>query len=134
MYKIDTNDFSLLFEPYIDHGAFGDKNIERLHVRVTSYGFSADATMNVDKKWLADFAKELNEFYEKLEGGAELEEYKGHSRITFSFTTGGHIHVMGWLYKEQNSHGQELSFSNSIDQTELRDFAKSLYRDLCETK
>ena len=45
MYKIDTSDFSLLFEPYIDHGAFGDKNIERLRVRVTSYGFSADATM-----------------------------------------------------------------------------------------
>lgn len=38
----------LLFEPYIDHGAFGDKNIERLRVRVTSYGFSADATMNLD--------------------------------------------------------------------------------------
>ena len=38
MYKIDTNDFSLLFEPYIDHGAFGDKSIERLRVRVTSYG------------------------------------------------------------------------------------------------
>ena len=129
MYKIDTNDFSLLFEPYIDYGAFGDKNIERLRVRVTSYGFSADATMNVDKKWLTDFAKELNVLYENLEGGAELEEYRGHSRIHFSFLTGGHVHIMGTLY---DSHEQELNFSNSIDQTELREFAKSLYHDLCE--
>ena len=81
MYKIDTNAFSLLFEPYTDRGAFGDKNIERLRIRVTSYGFSADATMNVDKKWLADFAKELNVLYENLEGGAELEEYRGASHI-----------------------------------------------------
>ncbi len=42
MYKIDTSGFSLLLEPYIDHGAFGDKKIERLRVRVTDYGFSAD--------------------------------------------------------------------------------------------
>ena len=129
MYKIDTNVFSLFFEPYIDHGAFGDKNIERLRVRVTSYGFSAEATMNVDKKWLADFAKELNVLYENLEGGAGLEEYRGHSRIQFSFLNGGHVHIMGTLY---DSHEQELNFSNSIDQTELRKFAKSLYHDLCE--
>ena len=72
MYKIDTNDFLLLFEPYIDHGAFGNQ---------------------------------------------------------FSFLTGGHVHIMGTLY---DSHEQELNFSNSIDQTELRKFAKSLYHDLCE--
>ena len=59
----------------------------------------------------------------------ELEEYRGHSRIHFSFLTGGHIHIMGTLY---DSHKQELNFSNSIDQTELMEFAKSLYHDLCE--
>ena len=32
----------------------------------------------------------------------------------------------------KDSHEQELNFSNSIDQTELRKFAKSLYHDLCE--
>ena len=128
MYGIDTGDFSLRFEPYIDHGAFGDKNDERLRVTVASYGFSADTTMNVDKKWLADFAKHLNVVYEKLDGRVELEEYRGHSRLLFSFLTGGHVLVMGTLY---DSHEQELNFSNSIDQTELRDFAKSLYRDLC---
>ena len=37
--------------------------------------------------------------------------------------------IMGTLY---DSHEQELNFSNSIDQTELRKFAKSLYHDLCE--
>ena len=120
------------FEPYIDYGAFLDKKDERLRVKVSSHGFSAETTMNVDKKWLADFAKDLNMIYENLDGGAELEEYRGHSRITFSFMTGGHILVMGTLIKKQDSHVQELNFSNTIDQTDLREFVKSLYYDLCE--
>ncbi len=131
MYEIETGDFSLRFEPYIDSGAFGDNSYERLRVTVKSYGFSGDTTMNVDKKWLADFAKELNDGYEKLDGRIELEEYRGWSRIAFLFKTGGHVHVMGTLY---GSHEQEVHFSNSIDQTELREFAKSLYRELCEVE
>ena len=51
----------------------------------------------------------------------ELEEYRGHSRIHFSFLTGGHIHIMGTLY---DSHKQELNFSNSIDQTEYNGICK----------
>ena len=41
---------------------------------------------------------------------------------------------MGWLYKEQDTLEQELSFSNHIDQTEIRAFVKLLYMYLCETK
>ena len=59
MYRLETDVFQLELEPEV----FGDdiKYTENtiLHINVNSYGFSAKATMDMDVKELAAFAKEL---------------------------------------------------------------------------
>ena len=99
-----------------------------LSVSVTSAGFSAFTTMDIDIKDIPTFCNELQNIYNSLNGEAMIQEpYGNRQYIRFSGDRKGHILVSGTL----NSNGasgfwQELKFENCIDQTFLPDFLKKL--------
>lgn len=104
------------------------KNIYRL-IRCSD-GFAA-ASIDMDVKRLAIFAKELFELYNSLSGKTRLEEPYGiHSYIEFEARSGGYIKVKGTIHSNNhNGFLQEISFENEFDQTFLKDFAKKLYTE-----
>lgn len=129
MYRLETENFLLELKPKVQQNDFPYPVNTSLNVKVSSYGFSAEAVMDIDVRGLADFAVHLNELYETLKGSARLEEpYGAHCYIEFMACTGGHIRVKGDIHNGMAyGYEQELSFENKIDQTYLRSFAKSLF-------
>ncbi len=128
MYRLETDVFQLELEPEVfeDDIKYPENTI--LHINVNSYGFSAKATMDIDVKELAAFAKELLELYHSLSGKARLEEPYGKCNyIEFEAMSGGHIKVKGKIHDGRGGYSQELSFENEFDQTCLRGFVKELY-------
>ena len=132
MYRIETEKFSLELTPGVRQADFPYPESSSVHIKVSSYGFSADTFMDIDEIELINFAVELNDLYETLQGSAILEEpYGMHTYIKFAAENNGHISVWGRL-NTQNAyyrHEQMLEFQNEIDQTYLRDFTKALFDD-----
>ena len=119
MYKLETENFSLELLPGICQDNFLYPKANRLQVKVSSLGFSADSIMDIDDIALSDFAVNLNELYETLSGSARLEE-----------PYGGHIRIKGRIHNKKGiGYGHELTFENEVDQTYLRGFAKTLFAD-----
>ena len=128
MYKLETENFALELEPYPANS--------RLRIKVSSYGYSADAVMDADKVYIAGFAVCLNELYEKLSGTARLEDFGtdffSESFIEFTAKKNGYIGVSGCIDNRQDYNCrffQQLTFENEFDQTYLRDFARALLAD-----
>lgn len=130
MYKIETENFSLDLTYRVPQKDYPYPPANCLRVLVSSCGFSANAYMDVDELELDNFAAQLNDLYETLKGEAELEAYGG-IFIRFSADECGRIHVSGRLHTADAYYRleQQLEFRNVFDQTYLKDFAKSLYRD-----
>ena len=124
-YQIKTESFFLRFEPIVVYDSLFKRNKENLHVKVRNHGFSADVVLNIDGTALREFSIALKRLYETLDGDAELEEIRGHSRFSFSCVTRGHVCVFVSLVHRQG----ELSFGNSFDQTFLKDFSEALFTD-----
>jgi len=94
---------------------------------LSSYGFCANTTMDINAEKLAVFAKKLMELYETLSGKARLEEPYGiQNYIEFEVIIRGHIKVKGNIHNGHYGYSQELFFENEFDQTYLRDFSKKL--------
>jgi len=132
MYSVKTEKFALELTPGVHQDDFPYPENNSVHIKVSSYGFSADTFMDIDETRLVGFAVALNELYETLRGSVILEEpYGMHTYVQFAAEKNGHISVWGRL-NTQNAffrHEQMLEFQNEIDQTDLRDFAKALYND-----
>ena len=101
MYKLETENFSLELLPGIYQDNFPYPKANRLRVKVSSLGFSADSIMDIDDIALSDFAVNLNELYETLSGSVRLEEpYSMHCFLEFTAVTGGHIRIKaGFIIK-----------------------------------
>ena len=98
-----------------------------LSVCVSSSGFSASATMDIDIKNVPTFCVELNKVYNLLKGEARMHEIYGDQHILFSGDGLGHIMISGLLKSNgANGFSQELKFENFIDQTYLPAFLKRL--------
>ena len=131
MYRLELENFCLEFNPTIHENDLPFPVNTSLNIKVFSYGFSADAVMDIDVRGLADFAISLNRLYETLKGSAILETpYGVHSYIEFIAFNGGHIKVKGNIHNG-NAYGyeQELIFENELDQTYLKSFVKELFAD-----
>ena len=72
-----------------------------LSVCVSSSGFSAATTMDIDIKAICDFCNELENVYNTLKGSTKIQEAYGNQYILFSGDGLGHIVVSGFL----DSHG-----------------------------
>lgn len=98
-----------------------------LSVCVSSSGFSACSTMDIDIKGFADFCRDLSALYASLTGAAKITDYDGEQFIFFSADSLGNVHVSGTLKSNgESGFWQELKFENRIDQTYLSEFVKSL--------
>ena len=99
-----------------------------IYVSVSSAGFSASASMDVDIKEISKFCDELNKVHSTLKGSAKIYEPFGNKQyIGFTGDGCGHILISGML-DSNGAHGfwQELKFENSIDQTYFPKFLKGL--------
>ena len=99
-----------------------------LSVSVTSAGFSASTTMDIDVKDMPAFCSKLQKLYDSLKGEAKIQEPFGNQQhITFSGDGKGHILISGKLNSNgANGFWQELNFENCIDQTYMPQFLKNL--------
>lgn len=131
MYRLETENFLLEMGPEVHENDLSFRVNTNLSVKVVSYGFSAEAVMDIDVRELVEFALRLNELYETLEGSARLEEpYGMRCYIEFTACGRGHIKVRGEVHNGMAyEHEQKLTFENEIDQTDLKTFAKALLAD-----
>ena len=99
-----------------------------LSVSVSSAGFSASTTMDVDIKEIAKFCDELEQLYSSLKGSTKIcEPFGNRQYICFSGDGRGHILISGILNSNGlNGFWQELKFENSVDQTCLPSFLDEL--------
>ena len=99
-----------------------------LSVSVTSAGFSASTTMDIDIKDIPTSCSKLQKLYDSLKGEAKIQEPFGDQQhITFSGDGKGHILISGKLNSNgANGFWQELKFENCIDQTYMPQFLKNL--------
>lgn len=99
-----------------------------LSVSVTSAGFSASTTMDIDVKDMPDFCNKLQKLYDLLKGEAKIQEpYGNQQHIAFLGDGKGHILISGELNSNgTNGFWQELKFENCIDQTYMPQFLKKL--------
>ena len=98
-----------------------------LSICVSSSGFSASTTMDIDIKAFCNFCNELEIVYNTLKGSAKIQEAYGNQYILFSGARLGYIMISGFLDSQgANGFGQELKFENCIDQTYFSSFLKRL--------
>ena len=131
MYRIDAERFILQITPFVHEEDFSCQNNTNLMIRLSSYDFSADSTMDIGVCDLGEFAFRLNRLYETLRGTAKLAvPYDEQCYIEFTAGMGGHIRINGCINNENaNGYTQKLYFENEIDQSYLKDFSKLLFAD-----
>ena len=75
MYNIKTTDFNLEFTPVVDS----------VYIEVKYDGFSGRTCFDAEDFLIADFALQLKDMYEKLEGTAKIQDlYETESYIEFA--------------------------------------------------
>ncbi len=117
---------SLDFQVFVSDISYPSNTL--VTVSVTSSGFSASTTMDIDVKDMPGFCNELQKLYDSLKGEAKIQEPFGNQQhITFSGDGKGHILISGELNSNgANEFWQELKFENCIDQTCMPQFLKKL--------
>ena len=126
-FMLETEQFILILEFQVFESDIEYPSNTILSVRVSSSGFSAATTMDIDIKAVCDFCNELEIVYNTLKGSAKIQEAYGNQYILFSGDGLGHIMVSGFLDSQgANGFWQELKFENCIDQTFLPQFLRKL--------
>jgi hypothetical protein len=116
---------SLDFQVFVGEICYPSNTI--LTVSVSSEGFSATSTMDIDIKSVYAFCDDLKSIYDSLSGTAKIQQAYGNQYVSFSGDGIGHILVSGFLSSNgENGFWQELKFENCIDQTFISEFIKNL--------
>ena len=127
-FLLESESFSLSldFEVFESDISYPSNTI--LTVSVSSAGFSASTTMDIDIKDMPNFCNDLQKVYDTLNGKAKIQEPYGNQQyILFSGDKIGYILVFGMLNSNGvNGFWQELKFENCIDQTFFPQFLKKL--------
>ena len=120
MYSIKTKDFILDFTPGVDS----------ILIEVHCYGFSGLSCFDAEDFLIADFALQLKDMYEKLEGVAKIQDlYETDSYIEFAAQKTGHVLIKGIIINGKCKHTQQLTFEYDVDQTYLKKFVSELVTD-----
>ncbi len=126
-FMLESEQFSLSLDFQVFESDIAYPSNTILSVSVSSDGFSAATTMDIDIKAVCDFCNELENVYNTLKGSAKIQEAYGTQFILFSGDSLGHIVVSGFIdSKGANGFWQELKFENRIDQTYFPRFLKGL--------
>lgn len=125
---LESENFSLSLDFQVFESDISYPSNTILSISVSSAGFSASTTMDIDVKDMPFFCNELQKVYDYLEGETKIQEpYGSRQYIGFSGDGKGHIHVCGTLNSNgANGFWQELKFENCIDQTFLPQFLRKL--------
>lgn len=125
---LESENFTISLAPQFFQADINLPVNTKLSIEVKSDGFTAQTTMDIDIKSLAQFANDLNYIYKNLTVEARLEEpYGSYMGIAFKGDGRGHINIKGCLEKTNPSGVQQvLEFENRIDQTDLRVFCSDL--------
>ena len=120
MYTIKTTDFSLEFTPGVDS----------ILIKVYCDDFSGITCFDAEDFLIADFALQLKDMYEKLEGSAKIQDlYETDSYIEFAAQKFGHILIKGIIINNKRRYTQQLTFEYDVDQTYLQNFVAELAAD-----
>ena len=126
-FMLESEQFSLSLDFQVFESDIEYPSNTILSVCVSSSGFSAATTMDIDIKAVRDFCNELENIYNTLKGSTKIQEAYGKQCILFSGDGLGHIMVSGFLDSQgANGFWQELKFENCIDQTYFPSFLKGL--------
>ena len=126
-FMLESEQFSLSLDFQVFESDIEYPSNTILSVCVSSSGFSAATTMDIDIKAVCNFCNELENVYNTLKGSTKIQEAYGKQYILFSGDGLGHIMVSGFLDSQgANGFWQELKFENCIDQTFLPDILKKL--------
>lgn len=97
-----------------------------LNIMVKCNEFSAQASMDIDIKEFAMFARKIQTMYKELNGTALIKEPYGNEQfIKITCDKTGHIVINGFLCNMIDSSSYKLSFEKTIDQTDIDSFTKS---------
>ena len=125
---LECENFSLSLDFQVFESDISYPSNTILSVSVSSEGFSASTTMDIDIKDIQTFCNELQKTYDSLKGEAKIQEPYGNQQyILFTGDEKGHIFVSGMLNSNgANGFWQELKFENCLDQTFLPQFLRKL--------
>ena len=125
---LESESFSLSLDFQVFESDISYPSNTILTVSVSSAGFSASTTMDIDIKDIPTFCNELQNLYDSLKGEAKIQEPYGNQQyILFSGDKKGYILVSGMLNSNgANGFWQELKFENCIDQTFLPKFLRKM--------
>ena len=125
---LECENFSLSLDFQVFESDISYPSNTILSVSVSSEGFSASTTMDIDIKDIQTFCNELQKTYDSLKGEAKIQEPYGNQQyILFTGDKKGHIFVSGMLNSNgANGFWQELKFENCLDQTFLPQFLRKL--------
>ena len=131
VYRIRTDRFSLKFEPFSYYDDDSEKEVEKLRVRISSYGFSADEVLNIGSAALSDFSVGLIKMLDIPEESAILEEARGYSYFSFSNCQSeyGKVMLYGKICTQNDDLQHELSFESRLYFDDIREFCEMLYAD-----
>ena len=125
---LECENFSLSLDFQVFESDISYPSNTILSVSVSSEGFSASTTMDIDIKDIQTFCNELQKTYDSLKGEAKIQEPYGNQQyILFTGDKKGHIFVSGMLNSNvANGFWQELKFENCLDQTFMPQFLRKL--------
>ena len=124
---LECENFSLSLDFQVFESDISYPSNTILSVSVSSEGFSASTTMDIDIKDIQTFCNELQKTYDSLKGEARIQEPYGNQHILFTGDKKGYIFVSGMLNSNgANGFWQELKFENCLDQTFMPQFLRKL--------
>ena len=125
---LESESFSLSLDFQVFESDISYPSNTILSVSVSSAGFYASTTMDIDIKSIPIFCNDLKRVYDSLEGEAKIQESFGNQQyILFVGDRKGHVLISGELNSNgANGFWQELKFENCIDQIFLPQFLKKL--------
>ena len=132
MYEINTeapqNNLTIS-NIFISHECYLKGNLynTNFNVSIASNGFSGISLFECDVKSLVQFVHEIKSLYDFKYNNVELNDTCYGSRIIFELKKTGHITISGTIYA--NAMLNSLNFEFTTDQTMLKKFVDSLYRD-----
>ncbi|KGK81145.1 hypothetical protein [Clostridium sp. HMP27] len=101
-------------------------------VKVISGSFSGIGEFEYNIKDFIIFIKEIRELYNFKLNEVELYDTGYGSNIQFHLDKTGHITILGTIYGDSIEHS--LTFKFSTDQTAIKTFSNSLYKDFITEK